>query len=62
MKKIIAWILLLIVLAGGVYWINKLSYKASPLVQDSINSTDSWKTYMVLKLSILQIGYMKKIY
>ncbi len=45
MKKIIAWILLLIVLAGGVYWINKLSYKASPLVQDSINSTDSWKTY-----------------
>lgn len=37
MKKIITWILLLIVLAGGVYWINKLSYKASPLVQDTIS-------------------------
>lgn len=45
MKKIIAWVLVLIVLAGGVYWINKLSYKATPLVQDSINSTDSWKAY-----------------
>jgi len=49
-KKLIGGIIVVIVVIGGIYFVNKSSQKASPLVQDQISttstvSTEGWKTY-----------------
>jgi hypothetical protein len=49
-KKLIWGIIIVAVVAGGIYWINKMSYKATPLVTET-----DWKTY-----TNTQVGYELK--